>query len=106
MTIDIATISDEMFAPHLGQTFRFLAPEDGSVITDVELTKLTARPECTPRWAKRTSFSALFETYGPSQLWNGNFQIDHPTMGPLGPFYIVRVIPRDPERGCFELILN
>ncbi|WP_114856725.1 DUF6916 family protein [Azospirillum brasilense] len=106
MTIDIASISHEMFAPHLGQTFRFVAPEDGSVITEVELTKLTPRPECTPRWAKRTSFSALFETYGISHLWNGYFQIDHPTTGLLGPFYIVRIIPRDPERGCFELVLN
>ena len=43
---------------------------------------------------------------GMGSRWNGNYQIDHPTMGPLGPFYIVRVIPRDPERGCFELILN
>ncbi len=106
MTADFSTLSAKQFTPHVGQTFRFLAPEDLSTIVEVELTVVTERPEYTPRWAKRTSFALKFETLGTSELWNGNYLIDHPTTGTIGPFYIVRTVPRDPARGCFELVLN
>ncbi|WP_286192364.1 DUF6916 family protein [Roseomonas genomospecies 6] len=106
MTADYSTLSAERFTPHVGQTFRFLAPEDRSTIVEVELTVVTERPEFTPRWAKRTSFTLKFETPGNSELWNGNYLIDHPTEGPMGPFYVVRSIPRDPARACFEVVMN
>ncbi len=106
MTVDLSTLSVDVFAPHVGQTFRFLAPEDRSTIVEVELTVTKERPECTPRWAKRTSFSLLFEAAGNSELWNGCYLIDHPTEGALGPFYITRTIPLNPSRACFELVMS
>lgn len=106
MTADYSTLSAERFTPHVGQTFRFLAPEDRSPIAEVELTVVIERPEFTPRWAKRTSFALTFETPGDSGLGNGNFLIDHPTEGTMGPFFVVRSIPRDPARACFELVMN
>ena len=106
MTVDYSTLSAELFAPHVGQTFRFLAPEDRSTIIEVELTQVTEQPKFTPRWAKRTSFTLMFEAFGQNELWNGNFLVDHPTKGPLGPFLIVRTVPLNPERSCYELVLN
>lgn len=106
MTADYSTLSAERFTPHVGRTFRFLAPEDRSPIVEVELTLVLERPEYTPRWAKRTSFALTFETLGDSELGNGNYLIDHPVEGAMGPFFVVRSIPRDPARACFELVLN
>ncbi|MFV3078025.1 DUF6916 family protein [Niveispirillum fermenti] len=106
MTADYSTLSAEQFTPHVGETFRFLTPEDEAVVTRVELTLVKERPEFTPRWAKRTSFSLMFETAGNSGLHNGSYLIDHPVTGMIGPFYIVRTVPRDPARACFELVLN
>ncbi|CAO3437982.1 DUF6916 family protein [Azospirillum doebereinerae] len=106
MTVDLNTLSADAFAPHLNQTFRLLAPDDQSLIAEAELTKLTEHPEFTPRWAKRTGFSALFETFGAGDLHNIQCLIDHPTLGPLGPLYLVRVIPRDLDRACLELVMN
>ncbi len=106
MTADYSTLSAERFAPHVGQTFRFLAPEDRSPIAEVELTLILERPEYTPRWAKRTSFALTFEMPGESGLGSGSYLIDHPEKGAMGPFFIVRSVPRDPARACFELVLN
>lgn len=106
MTIDYSTLSADVFTPYVGQTLRFLDPEDRSAIIDVELTVALERPEVTPRWAKRTSFSLLFEAAGDTELCNGHFLIEHPVEGPLGPFYITRTVPRDPARACFQLVMN
>ncbi|CAO3380530.1 DUF6916 family protein [Azospirillum argentinense] len=106
MTVDFSTLTAAQFTPHIGQTFRFLAPEDRSTIVEVELTVVKERPDFTPRWAKRTSFLLTFEAFGQKELWNGNYLIDHPTEGPLGPLLIIRTVPLNPERSCFEVVLN
>ncbi|MGA1859712.1 hypothetical protein VH569_27320 [Azospirillum sp. 11R-A] len=106
MTVDFSMLTAAQFTPHVGQTFRFLSAEDRSTIIEVELTLVKERPDFTPRWAKRTSFSLTFEAFGQSDLWNGNFLLDHPTEGALGPFFIVRTVPLNPERSCFEIVLN
>ncbi|MDQ2105976.1 DUF6916 family protein [Azospirillum isscasi] len=106
MTVEFSTLTAEQFTPHIGQTFRFLAPEDRSTIIEVELAVVKERPEFTPRWAKRTSFSLTFEAFAQNELWNGSYLIDHPTEGPLGPLFIVRTVPLNPDRPCFELVLN
>jgi hypothetical protein len=106
MTVDYSTLSVDAFTPHVGQTFRFLGPEDRSAIVEVELTVAKERPEFAPRWAKRNPFSLTFEAAGNNELWNGNYLIDHPVEGPMGPFFVVRTIPRDPARACFEVVMG
>lgn len=106
MTADYSTLCADKFSSHVGRTFRFLAPEDQSMVFEAELTVVVERPEFTPRWAKRTSFAMKFEMPGDSDQWNGSYLVDHPDEGPIGPFYIVRTIPRDPVRACFELVFN
>lgn len=106
MTVDLGTLNAGHFEPYLGQTFRFLLPEDRSVLAEVELTTLKQHSEFTPRWAKRTACSMLFEAFGQIDLANGNYLIEHPTEGLIGPLFIVRTIPLNLDRACYELILN
>ncbi|WP_029015205.1 DUF6916 family protein [Niveispirillum irakense] len=106
MSVDISTMSAAIFLPHLNENFQFLSPVDQSVVKELELTTVIEKPEFTPRRAKRTAFTLRFEALAENGLGNGTYLLNHPTEGPIGPLFVVRTIPMDPARPCFELNFN
>lgn len=104
---DLATLSTDVFAPHLGTGFT-LEAEDG-VTVSVKLVRCPEHPHATKRGSPRTAFSLFLEcpaTEAPP-FSDGSFTLVHPELGRIGPMRVGRVLSiDDPSQAVFQIVFN
>jgi len=84
MPLDLATVTQEMFDAHRGETFVMRASADAAV--DVEL--LETEPLSTPAGAVRTSFLVRFRAADKRVLPQRIYALEHPVMGTMEIFLV------------------
>jgi hypothetical protein len=87
---DLAALTDEDFAPHSGSSFR-LHLAGAAEPLDLELVEITTGGQAPGQ--NRRSFSLVFR--GPRSPWlrQGNYRLEHASMGALELF----MVPINPD---------
>jgi hypothetical protein len=89
MTVDLATLTKEMFDPHLGSRFLMHVAPDRTI----ELELIATEPLSTPANAKRPSFLVRFRAAEGGHVPQQIYVLEHPVMGRLEIF----LVPAGPD---------
>lgn len=105
MTMDLRTLSAELFEPLSGSSFTL---EGNEGVFTALLVKCPINPRGTMPGAAREAFSLIFSApadHVPS-FNGGDFIVRHPEMEPFGPVYVERIFSHPPDKALLQIIFN
>jgi len=106
MTMDLSTLSVDLFEARIGSGF-LLAGPDGLGI-EATLVKCPTHPRATMPGAARTAFSLILSA--PNERtpdFNGGcFIVHHAQMAPFGPVHVERIMSGTPGTAMLQIIFN
>ncbi len=104
---DLATLSTDVFAPHLNSTFTL--EFEGGAVVPVTLAACVENPRATMPGSPRTAFSLFFECPADSApQQGGDLTVAHPELGRIGPVHAPRIMPAaaGPTKAVFQAVFN